>query len=156
MRWLVFLSLLVVLAGCAKAQRIDRLTLDQRYQQTQLAEGVLSVVPLRQDSSVPPTVVNWWYAGTSSAEHELVYRSLTWDAQGNPVGRQTRYRVAASQLTIANSFARTSNARRWLPLHEVAQEIEPPADLSTARKAPNPVDSDPIRRPNTPIQSPNN
>ncbi|MBX2852936.1 MAG: hypothetical protein KTR15_14465 [Phycisphaeraceae bacterium] len=157
MRPLALLALLVVLAGCAKTQLIDRATLDQRYQETQLAEGVLSIVPpLLQRDARPPVVVNWWYAGTRDREHRIVYRELTWDRERKPVGVERRYRIAASELAIAEPRASTTDEARWLPLYEAAgNEIEPPADLPTARKAPKPIDHNPIKRPDEPLLPPN-
>ena len=71
MRRLVLLALLVALAGCESTQRIDRAALDERYQQTQLAKGVLSIVPLRvEPNQPPPVVVNWWYAGSSDGQRD--------------------------------------------------------------------------------------
>lgn len=153
-RALGLLALLFVFAGCQSSQRIDRATLDQRYQETQLAQGVLSIVPSRlQRSDQPPIVVNWWYAGTRNDEHQLVYRELTWDTQAKPVGLERRYRIAADALLIAEPFASTSDEARWLPLYEAAgAEIEPPADLPTARQAPLPVDQNPIQLPDQPLQ----
>jgi hypothetical protein len=144
----ILLASILLLAGCESNQRIDRAALDQRYQETQLAEGVLSIVPLRADpNQPPPTVVKWWYAGSREAEHRLVYRELTWDDAGNPVGKEQRYSIARSALEIQQSFAYTSDSAYWLPLHEVAEAIEPPTDLPTARKTPKPVENNPIRRP---------
>lgn len=155
MRRLVLLALLVALAGCESTRRIDRATLDERYQQTQLAKGVLSIVPLRvEPNQPPPVVVNWWYAGSSDGQHSLVYRELTWDNAGNPVGTEQRYRIAQNALKIQQPFASTRDAGRWMPLFEAADEIEPPADLPTARKAPVPIDNDPVRRPEQPVVPP--
>jgi hypothetical protein len=150
------LFFMAALIGCESTQRIDRATLDQRYQETQLAEGVLSVVPARlQRDTLPPVVVNWWYAGTRDREHRIVCRELTWDSERKPTGLERRYRIAASELAIAEPFASTNDEARWLPLYEAAgKEIEPPADLPTARKAPNPVENDPIQRPEAPPQPP--
>ena len=149
MRLPVPLFLVGVLAGCTKTQLIDRPMLDQRYQETQLAEGVLSVVPLRAESGAePPVVVNWWYAGTRDGQHQIVYRELSWDSQRKPVGNEVRYRIASAQLMVAEPFAMTSDETRWIPLYEAAaNEIEPPADLPTARKAPKPFETNPIRQP---------
>lgn len=146
---LLLLTLLLLLVGCSKTQFIDRPTLDRRYQETQLAEGVLSVVPLRAEAGAePPVVVNWWYAGTRDGQHQLVYRELTWDSQRKPVGNEARYRIVSTQLPIVEPFAATMDEARWLPLYEAAaNEIEPPADLPTARKAPNPVETNPIQQP---------
>lgn len=154
-RW-GLLVLLVVLAGCTKAQRIDRPALIERYQATQLAEGTLSIVPLRPDPQAkPPIVVNWWYTGTANGQHHLVYRQLTWDDQAKPIGKEVRYRITVDQLTIAQPIARTDDPARWLALYEVApNEIEPPADLPTARKMPNPVTNDPIRLPEESVVQP--
>ena len=156
MRLSVLLSLVFVLAGCTRTQLIDRPTLDQRYQETQLAEGVLSVVPLRPEPGVePPVVVNWWYAGTRDGQHQLVYRELTWDSQRKPVGSEARYRIASTQLPIAEPFAMTSDEARWLPLYEAAaNEIEPPADLPTARKAPKPFDRIRLKTRESPLPPP--
>ena len=153
MRLSVLLSLVVVLVGCTQTELIDRPTLDQRYRETQLAEGVLSVVPIRPDPETePPVVVNWWYAGTRDGQHQIVYRELTWDSQRKPIGAEARYRIVSTQLPIAEPFAMTSDESRWLPLYEAAaNEIEPPADLPTARKAPNPFEADPIRQPDEPV-----
>jgi len=151
----ILLTSLMFLAGCESTQRIDRATLDQRYQETQLAQGVLSIVPPRIDRSTPPpTVVNWWYAGSSDTDHTLVYRELTWDNAGNPVGKEQRYTLARSALAIAQTFPKTDTAARWLPLYEVAKEIEPPADLPTARKAPKPIENEPVRLPEKPVVPP--
>lgn len=156
MRWWALLSLMLLLAGCAKTQRIDRAALDQRYAETQLAEGVLSVVPIRLEPGVePPVIVNWWYAGSSGGDHQLVYRELTWDRDLRPIGVEQKYLIAQGGLAIQERFARTSDASRWVPLHEaVPNEIEPPADLPTARKAPHPVTSDPITRPDERVLPP--
>ena len=156
MRLPFLLALLIVLSGCSSPQRIDRQALDQRYQATQLADGVLSVIPLRSEiGDSPPLVVNWWYAGTSDGLHELVYRDLTWDAQGNPTGNQVRYRIAADQLKLDTPFAYMRDDARWVPLYEAApNEIEPPADLPTARKAPKPIETNPIRQPDPSVLQP--
>ena len=145
-----------LLVGCQSVQTIDRATLVERYEQTQLAEGVLSVVPLRLEADAqPPVVVNWWYAGTSENQHRIIYRELTWDSAGKPVGKEVRYRVAKNQLVIVLPFAVTSDAARWLPLYEAAEnEVEPPADLPTARKAPSPEQNEPIRLPDASVQPP--
>lgn len=158
MRGLALLVLLVVLVGCEQTQRIDRAALDQRYQETQLADGVLSIVPLRiEPNATPPTVVNWWYAGTADSQHRVVYRSLTWDTAGKPVGQETSYRIPADQLKIAQPVVPSSDAARWLPLYEAApDEIKPPTDLPTARQAPSPVDNDPIRLPDEAVVPPTN
>ncbi|MFK7787867.1 MAG: hypothetical protein AB8C95_00055 [Phycisphaeraceae bacterium] len=150
---LALVTLLIVMSGCAKAQLIDRPALDQRYLDTQLAEGVLSIVPLRLDPNVkPPVVVNWWYTGTDGDQHQLVYRELTWDDERKPIGKELRYRIQADQLAIASPFPATKNDLRWLPLYDAAANgIEPPADLPTARKAPNPITNDPIRLPQQPV-----
>lgn len=155
-RALGLLALLFVSAGCQSTQRIDRATLDQRYEESQLAEGVLSIVPSRVERNAkPPIVVNWWYAGTRSGEHQLVYRELTWDTQAKPVGLERRYRIAADALLITEPFASTSDETHWLPLHEAAgAEIKPPADLPTARQAPLPIDQNPIQLPDQPLQPP--
>lgn len=149
MRLALLLAVLMVLTGCKGPQRIDRSTLDQRYQSTQLADGVVSIMPKRLDSHRPaPVVVNWWYAGSSGGQHEIVYRDLTWDSTGKPVGNEARYRIAADQLKIALPFELMREASRWVPLYEAApDEIEPPADLPTARKAPQPIETNPIRQP---------
>jgi len=146
----------LLLIGCTKTQQIDRPTLLEHYQATQLAEGTRSIVPLRlEPNAKPPTVVNWWYAGTANGQHHLVYRQLTWDNDRKPVGQEVRYRIAADQFTIAEAFAPTDDAARWLALYEAApQEIEPPADLPTTRKAPKPVTSDPIRLPDESVLTP--
>lgn len=150
--WIIVL----LLAGCSQTQFIDRSTLDQRYEETQLAEGVLSVVPIRlEPDAPPPVVVNWWYAGTSENQHRIIFRELTWDSDGKPVGKEVRYRVARNQLVIAQPFAPTSDAARWLPLYEAAgDEVEPPADLPTARKAPSPEQNEPIRLPDESVLPP--
>jgi hypothetical protein len=145
---IILLASILLFVGCESTQRIDLETLDQRYQETQLAEGVLSIVPLRADpNQPPPKVVKWWYAGSSDTEHKLVYRELTWDSAGKPVGKEQRYSIARSALTIHEPFAYTSQSAYWIPLYEAAQAIEPPADLPTARKAPKPFENQPIRRP---------
>lgn len=146
---LIPLVLLIIMSGCTKAQRIDRATLDQRYQETQLSEGAVSIMPLRLDPDAkPPTVVNWWYVGSSSDVHHLVYREVTWGAARKPVGKEIRYRIARDQLAIDQPFAITDNEARWLPLYEVApSHVQPPADLPTTRKPPGPVPADPIALP---------
>lgn len=146
----------MLLVGCNSAQPIDRSALDQRYQETQLASGVLSIVPLRiEPDRAPPTVVNWWYAGTSGAGHVVVYRELTWDAKGKPIGEEKRYRINQDALKINGPFAYTKDAARWLPLYEaVPGEIAPPADLPTTRKTPEPISNDPITRPDQPVLPP--
>ncbi|MEM9345279.1 MAG: hypothetical protein AAGB26_01550 [Planctomycetota bacterium] len=146
---IALLLVLFLLSGCTKTQRIDRATLDQRYEETQLTEGVLSIVPLRiMPDGEPPVVVNWWYAGSSSGDHQLIFRQLTWDQDLVPVGAEQKYVIAQGDLLIKERFARTSDAARWVPLYEAASnEIEPPADLPTARKAPGPITNDPIKRP---------
>lgn len=153
MRLLTLLLAVIMLVGCKSSPRIDRSTLDQRYQETQLAEGTLSIVPMRlAPNAEPPVVVNWWYAGTSNGEHHLVYRELTWGSDQQPVGQEQRYRVAADDLKIDEPFAHTKDAARWLHLHEAAAgEIKPPTDLSTARKSPKPLDSNPIQLPSEPV-----
>jgi len=152
----LFGLVVLLLVGCQQTQLIDRAALDQRYQETQLADGVLSVVPLRLESGTPPpTVVNWWYVGTSENQHRIIFRELTWDSDGKPVGKEVRYRVARNQLVIAQPFAPTSDAARWLPLYEAAgDEVEPPADLPTARKAPSPEQNEPIRLPDESVLPP--
>lgn len=148
--------LVVLLTGCTQTQRIDRATLDQRYQETQLAPGVLSIVPPRlQRDAQPPIVVNWWYTGSRGGEHRIVYRELTWDSERKPVGLERRYRIAANELAIAVPFDATADEARWLPLYEAAGEkIEPPADLPTARQAPKPYEKNPMKRPQ-PYAEPN-
>ena len=156
MRALALLALLFVIVGCESTQRIDRAALDQRYLETQLAEGVLSVVPLRAaPGSDPPVVVNWWYAGTRHHEHRIVYRELTWDSDRKPVGLERRYRIDQRELPINAMFDSTTDEARWLPLYEAApDEIEPPADLPTARKAPTPIENDLLSRPDAPPARP--
>ncbi|MEM6505651.1 MAG: hypothetical protein AAF711_09305 [Planctomycetota bacterium] len=148
MRLVLFL-VLVLLSGCSKAQRVDRAALDQRYQATQLVEGVLSVIPQRVMADVePPVIVNWWYTGSSQEDHRLVFRRLTWDQDLVPVGIEENYLIAQTDLPIQQRFMITRDPTRWVPLYEAApNEIEPPADLPTARKAPNPITNDPIQRP---------
>lgn len=152
MKRLVLLALVLMFVGCKSAQHIDRAALDQRYQETQLAEGTLSIVPMRlSPDAEAPVVVNWWYAGTSNGEHQLVYRELTWDQDLKPVGEEQRYRVSQEALKINEPFVYTKDASRWLHLHEAADEIEPPTDLPTARQAPKPIDNNPIQLPNEPV-----
>lgn len=152
MQRLALLVLLIVLAGCEQTQRIDRAALDQRYQDTQFADGVLSIVPLRiEPGEQAPVVVNWWYAGTSDGQHTIVYRELTWDSERKPVGREARYRIAQTGLKVVQPIATTQDSRLWLPLYEAApDDIEPPTDLPTARKAPKPIEIDPIAQPDKP------
>ena len=139
----------------AASQRIDRAVLDERYRETQLVEGVLSIVPpLVERSAAPPTVVKWWYAGSDEAAHRLVYRRLTWDAEGNPIGNEQRYAVARDALQIPQPFAYTNRSALWQPLHEAAPAIEPPPDLPTARQAPKPVENNPVRRPDDAVIEP--
>ena len=152
MRPLVLLAVICVLVGCSSPQRIDRSALDQRYQETQLAPGVLSIVPMRIESDrTPPVVVNWWYAGTSGGDHVVVYRELTWDANGKPIGTEKRYRIGQASLTISQPFAYVKDASRWLPLYDVVPgAFAPPTDLPTVRQTPKPIDSNPIQLPNEP------
>lgn len=149
----VFVLALLLLVGCKSAQSIDRSALDQRYEETQLAEGVLSIVPMRlRPEAQSPIVVNWWYAGTKAGEHQLVYRELTWDQDRKPVGKEQRFRVSQDALDISEPFAYTTNEASWLRLHEAADAIEPPADLPTARQAPTPIESNPIQLPEEPVR----
>lgn len=145
MRTGVLLLLLLLVVGCNRAPVIDRETFDQRYQQTALAEGVLTAVPLRIDRAKPPTVVNWWYAGTSRTGHYLVFRELTWDAQGRPIGRELRYHVPADELAIRQPFAKTRSESSWLPLYEAATDIPRPSGLLTERQVPDAHRPDPVR-----------
>ena len=156
MKCLMLLAMAMLVAGCKGAQRIDRPTLDQLYQETQLAQDVLSVVPLRLEPDAPtPVVVNWWYAGTRDGLHRLVYRELAWDQDRNPVGSERRYRIDAKVLQVIEPFEPTDDASRWLPLYEAAgSEIEPPADLPTARQAPQPIENSPIQQPDLLSDSP--
>lgn len=146
-QWQYLFVLSLLLLGCTNSQRIDRAELDQRYQETQLAPGVLSIVPPRlQRDAQPPIVVNWWYTGTRSGEHRIVYRELTWDSERKPVGLERQYRIAADELAIVVPFDATADEARWLPLYEAAGEkIEPPADLPTARQAPKPFENIPLK-----------
>ncbi len=130
MRSCMFL-ILFMLAGCQGAPVIDRAQLDERYEQTALAEGVLSALPLRVDPADPPVVVNWWYAGSSDRWHLLVFRELTWDETGEPAGRELRYRVPRDELSVASVFASTRDAGRWVPLYEAVAGIAAPADTVT-------------------------
>lgn len=145
MRTGVLLSLLLFVAGCGRAPVIDRSAFDQHYEESALAQDVLSAVPLRIDPDQPPTVVNWWYAGTDSSWHYLVKRELTWDSKGKPVGREQRYRLIPSELDITKPFARTRDDARWMPLHEAVRGLEPPSDLPTTRRLPDPVRRDVVQ-----------
>lgn len=137
--FLLSLVVMMVLSGCVRAPRIDRAELDERYAETALAEGTLSSVPSRVEQGEPPVVVNWWYAGTNQGWHNLVYRQLTWDTTGRPVGIEKRYRIEQSQLAIRSTFDQTSDSTRWLSLYEAATDVPRPPDLLTSRQLPDSV-----------------
>ncbi len=149
MRSLPLLVIVCLLVGCT-ATRIDRDTFNSLYQETALREGVLSVVPLHErDPDSPPTIVNWWYTGTSNGYHRLICRQLTWDQTGQPVGQEFRYRIAQNELVIQGIFPRTTDARQWVPLYEAAADVPLPSDLPTQRQrhgtaGPEPVEPDEI------------
>jgi hypothetical protein len=154
MRAIGLLAMSLICIGCTADQPIDLPTLIERYEATQLAEGTISIVPLRLDrDEPPPIVVNWFYAGTRNAEHLLVHRWLTWDDQGQPIGEQTRYTIAEQAFSIAEPMPRTENDARWLPLYEAAASIPAPSDLPSKRQPPSPVATDPITRPD-PVRRP--
>lgn len=148
MRRLALLLLLLLitatpLAGCT--ERIVRSDFNKLYRQTSLNEQALSVVPKHIDHDDPPTVVNWWYAGTHKDDHQIVSRRLTWDREGNPKGEQQRYKINRADLKIDEEFDTTSDSTRWLPLHEASSEVQPPADLPTVRSGPAPAGKKPAR-----------
>ena len=134
----------LMLVGCMP-RIIDRDELAQRYKETALNPAVLSSVPLQIDPDQPPTVVNWWYAGTRKQRHYIVFRELTWDSRGRPVGQEKWYRVPAGELSTRVNFDKTYDDAQWLPLYEAAVGLAPPADLPTARLRPEPVSPDPIK-----------
>lgn len=122
------------LAGCNATRAIDGDALDKLYAQTALAEGSASFVPLHvQPGDRPERVVNWFYAGTDRRGHLLVYRELVLEGQ-KPVGRERRYTIDASELSIAETFDRTRDRWRWVYLHEAAGEVQPPGDVLTSRR----------------------
>ena len=131
----------LLLTGCMSAL-IDRAELDQRYAQTAQAQGVLSAVPLRIDLDSPPTVVNWWYAGTRDERHYLVYRELTWNESGKPIGKERWFRVPAQQLAVRSTIGKTRDDAKWLPLYEAAIGMPPPWDLPTSRLPSDPLPPD--------------
>lgn len=148
------LCLLVTLAGC---KTLDREQLVAQYEQTALAEGVRSTIPLPHepfDPDAPPTVVNWWYAGTRLGTHYVVVQELKWDASGRSENHERWLRVNGAALEINQPFDKTRDPRRWVPLYEVAPDtIPPPPDLVTRRMQlrPKPLRSeqvlpDPLRR----------
>ena len=155
MRLPALLAVLFVLVGCQSTRVIDRHTLDKLYFDTVMRPDVLSSVPKQIDSHAPPTVVNWWYAGSQAGDHHIVFRKLTWDQQGKPIGEEKRYRVSQDALKISEPFAYTKDAARWLHLYEAAVgEIEPPADLPAVRKTSDPISIDPIHLPDQPVLPP--
>lgn len=124
----------LLLAGCNATRVIDRDALDKLYAQTALAEGSASFVPLHvEGGDRPERVVNWFYAGTDRRGHLLVYRELVLDGE-KPVGRERRYTIDPSALSIAETFDRTRDRWRWVYLHEAAGEVEPPGDVLTSRR----------------------
>jgi len=128
------LCLLVTLAGC---KTLDREQLVAQYEQTALAEGVRSTIPLPHepfDPDSPPTVVNWWYAGSRLGTHYVVVQELQWDASGRSQNRERWLRVSGEALQIDQPFDKTRDPRRWVPLYEAAPDtIPPPPDLVTRR-----------------------
>ena len=145
MRGATVLVLMMPMAGCGLAPVIDRAELDQRYEQTALAEGVVSSVPKRVEAADPPKVVNWWYAGTGPKWHHLVYRELTWGPDGDPVGREQRYRLRLDDLVIRATFARSRDDADWVPLYAVVEGVDPPADLPTSLRQAGPKRPDTVR-----------
>lgn len=135
MRPCLCLCLVLLLTGCMPRQ-LDRAGLDELYQETALAEGVLTSVPppIEIDPDAPPIVVNWWYAGTRMGKHYLVYRELTWDKDGEPVGRERRYRVLQEALSVPEPFDKTRDEALWLPLFEAAPGVPEPWGLLTSRQ----------------------
>lgn len=135
MRGLTLLMLCLMLAGCVRSTRVDRAAFDQQYEQTALAPGVLTAVPLRMDPDEPsPVIVNWWYVGSRWGKHFLVYRELTWDEERKPVGRERWYRIAEAELPVASPTEFSSDPADWLPLYEASGEVALPPDLATTRK----------------------
>ena len=145
MRIVTPLALACLMVGCASS-RIDREKFDALYKETSLREGVLSSIPLhdRDADTQPPTVVNWWYVGTRRGYHGLIYRELTWNQSGDPVGREHRYRIAESELKIPMAFPRTSDSALWVPLYEAAEDVPLPIDLPTHRKIRDNVQAKPV------------
>lgn len=156
MRCWALLAVMAVMVGCQSTREISRHTLDKLYFDTVMASpGVLSSVPKHIDAQASPTVVNWWYAGTSGGGHIVVYRELTWDANRKPIGTEKRYRIGQDSLTIGQPFAYVKDASRWLPLYDAAPgAFAPPADLPTVRQTPEPISNDPIRLPENPVLPP--
>lgn len=135
------------LVACAPSRQIERSALDLQYEETALAEDTLSSVPLRIEPDADgeyPRVVSWSYAGSRRGMHYLVFRSLTWDREGDPVGNQRRYRLKESELTIQSPIDYTRDSRRWLPLYEASPEFDPPADVVTRKQLHDPIQPRPI------------
>jgi hypothetical protein len=140
--WPLLLATLLLLPGCMP-KLIDRAQFNECYEATALADGVLATPPRLVDPADPPTVVNWWYAGTRKSRHYVVCREMTWDAAGKPVGVETWYRVPADQLVVRPTFDKTLDDDKWLPLFEASADVPPPVDLPTSRTRNDPVLAEP-------------
>ena len=142
----MLLPLLFAMAGCAGSGRAERVAdFGRLYEETTFAADTVGVVPLpRERVGRPPTVVNWFYAGSRGGLHRLVLRTATWDASGEPVTDERRYDVPAEQLLIAEPFAVTGEVARWVPLHEAAAGVAPPPGVDTWRERIEPERADPV------------
>ena len=130
------LALLLVLAfsGCASVQTLDGQALVRRYNDTVFEPGATSMPPSASGfQGGNPVYVAWWYTGSTNTHHELVLRQIRWDMQGDPTGEQHRYRTPVTAIGIAHPFSVTRDENRWSRLHEMTEDVRPPADLPTRR-----------------------
>lgn len=155
MRTLALAIFMLLPLGCASVLSQDALVV--RYTETALVKGVVSSMPRADENAEPPVVVNWWYAGSDPRFHHIIYRELRWDASGDPVGVEERYRLDQTSVTMTTRFEKTSDASRWLPLYEAMPGVvPPPADLKTRRHVDGRVPLDerrvPLREPDPSVQ----
>lgn len=143
---LILIVALPLLAACTGGGRVERVSDFQAlYHETTFAPDVVGAVPLPRDRvGKAPVVVNWFYAGTTGGTHRVVLRTATWDAAGEPVTDQRQFAVPSEQLLIAEPFALTREVARWVPLHEAAAGLSPPAGLDTWRQRVDPKEVDPV------------
>jgi|GEM_PF-2339534 len=140
MRLASLLILLVTIGGCVRSTSLDRAAFDLKYQETALAEGTLSSLPISIAPDQPaPIVINWFYAGSRGDIHYVIFRQLTWDDEAKPVGMQRWYRISDSDLSIKNSFPFTRDSRQWLQLYEASADVTMPPDLATQRQLGHPA-----------------
>lgn len=153
---------LLLVAACSAGSKAVRVSdFAALYESTTFAQGVVGAVPLpRERRGEAPTVVNWFYAGSSGAEgagvHRVVLRTATWDAAGEPVTGERWYLVPADQLVIVEPMSVTRDVARWVPLHEAAEGIAPPPGLDSWRERIDPQEIDPAEVELDPDQLPPN